>query len=95
MTKSIDYPTYDSIVDILHQKKYNAEEVVVQLAKRHPKVFLDIIEHYEPDWKTEVRAIHNSNNKIECIKLCRELTGWSLATAKAAIEENFNFILPR
>lgn len=83
---------FKKVIDAIEEKRYNESEVVKNLAKEYPEIFLEMIQDSEEDWIKEVRKVHRGNNKVECITLCRNISGMGLKQAKEAVERDFEFV---
>ena len=64
-----------------------SREILIQVAKTHPKAVVQAAELLSDDWSAKLRKkIREGSQKIPLIKLCRELTGFSLNEAKKQVE---------
>lgn len=81
-TRKMNY--YAKAIEIVTSNREDWHEIVVNIAKRHPKLVVEATQ--QPDWKPQARGLVASGNKIAAIKLCRSATGYGLREAKEAVE---------
>jgi len=86
---------YSEVLDFLFfDKEINYADLVVQIAKKHPKIVMDAVNlqrdiSHNDSWQKKAREILASDNpgsKISAIKLCRNETGAGLKEAKELVE---------
>lgn len=87
----LDYTTLCSMVDLLATKDYDADAMVLQLAKTDPKLFCALAKISRPvpvvAWHALV--LHNiaTAQYVAAIKELRVATGWGLKEAKDVTDE--------
>jgi ribosomal protein L7/L12 len=62
-----------------------AFDVVIEMAKKCPEQMQDL-ECMGSSWVNKVKNLAISGEKVEAIKLCRSMTGWSLDRAKDYVD---------
>lgn len=73
-------------IDIIANHKEMNKDLIIQIAKDRPSAVVNAFNVLVPtEWIAEVKKLL-PENKIQAIKLCRELTGWGLMEAKKAVE---------
>jgi len=75
---------YAKAIDILTQPDVDYRTMLIEIAKRHPKVVCEV--GVFERWERECLPLIHNEQKIGAIKLCRELTGVPLKEAKDAVE---------
>jgi len=71
---------YSEAMDII-EKNQNWREIVVTIAKKHPKMVVDATPKQPLSWQDQCRAIRDNDSLVKSVKLCRELTGMALKEA--------------
>lgn len=93
---------YKHAIDILGNiESVNQKEFLVVIARQNPKAFVQAYDVVRPESrkKAEEEKIYHEiynhtydgDNKIQCIKKYRELTGKDLKSAKEWVEDRFAF----
>lgn len=73
-------------IDIIANHKEMNNDLIIQIAKDRPSAVVNAFNVLVPtEWIDEVKKLL-PENKIQAIKLCRELTGWGLKESKKAVE---------
>ena len=75
---------YAQAIDIITDPETDFRELVIQIAKKHPKVVATLGRF--KSWETQCLPLIRADKKIGAIKVCRDLTGWPLKEAKEAVE---------
>jgi hypothetical protein len=75
---------YARAIDVIIDPETDFRAMVIEIAKRHPKVVCDVAV-FSP-WEKQCLPFIHADKKIHAIKLCRELTGWTLTESKEAVE---------
>jgi ribosomal protein L7/L12 len=80
----MDY--HKEAIDILEIHRGLRDQLIIQIAKDRPSAIVKAFKaiHVAP-WVNNVKPLL-PENKIQAIKLCKELTGMGLKEAKAAVE---------
>ncbi|HWT01147.1 MAG TPA: ribosomal protein L7/L12 [Pyrinomonadaceae bacterium] len=75
---------YAQAISIITDSNTDFRKLVLEIAKSHPKIIVDaVLKH---GWQAEARLLIQAGQKIDAIRLCRNLTGLSLKEAKDAVE---------
>ena len=89
------FGNYKQIIDILsgNTEDIDWKGICINVAKEHPDIFIKCLKKVDDikrkTWETEVIELSKKgDNKIECIKRCRTLSGMGLAESKMWVEEN-------
>lgn len=92
---------YKKVIDLIINDEVDWKKLCIQIAKEHPDIFVKCIEANKEEpkelsWEAQVKqyAKSNPNKKINCIKLCRQLTNWGLAEAKNWVDNNCDYRPP-
>jgi len=75
---------YARAIDIVTDPETNFRDLVIEIAKRHPKIVATLGQ--VKSWEKQCLPLIHAEQKIEAIKLCRNLTGMPLKEAKDAVE---------
>ena len=75
---------YARAIDIVTNPETDFRGMVIEIAKRHPKAVCEVAT-FVP-WEKECLPLIHSEQKIQAIKVCRNLTGLPLKEAKDAVE---------
>lgn len=77
---------YSRAIDLLLSDQVDYKQVVVELAKKHPTIFVRLVDGSSPvtrpRWHRRVNSLIQSVRKIDAIRLIREETGLGLREAK-------------
>lgn len=77
---------YANAIDILMGGKFDSKAIVIELAKAHPALFVELHgKCYSPhaDLEDAVKGVYLvTRSKVEAIRKCRQLTGMGLKEAK-------------
>lgn len=83
---------YAQAIDIL-ESDINFRKLVVQIAKKHPKAVVDAYQlvalgGFTPgSWEVRALPLIKAGKKLEAIKVCKTVTGETLAKAKEMVEQ--------
>lgn len=77
---------YAEVVELC-SKEQDWKAIAINVAKKHPKIFLDAAAANFVSWETEARELYLGQGElVKAIKYCRSMTGMSLKDAKEAVE---------
>jgi len=76
---------YAKVIELIAVEQ-NWKDIVIQIAKKHPKIVADAVYSVSTDWKTQAAAFMADGEKVKAIKLCRSMTGMALLEARDAVE---------
>lgn len=74
---------YARAIDIITNPETDFRTMVIEIAKRHPKAVCEVAV-FTP-WEKECLPLIHAGEKIQAIKVCRNLTGMPLKEAKDAV----------
>ena len=79
---------YAKAIDILMADNYSKSDVIIEIAKSHPVVFVSAVEKTKSriNWEIAAKEFIRRDNFVEAIKHCRNITGMTLVDAKNACE---------
>lgn len=78
---------YPAVIEALMNGELNYRSVVIEIAKKHPKIVLAAIKDLSQlPWMKDIDELLRQDRKIDAIKLWRSEEGIGLKEAKDAVE---------
>lgn len=81
---TISSELHSTVINFLFQEDVNYRDIVIEIAKKHPEVLVEIISSKKKviySWHQTVVAYIKENRRVEAVKLVREKLGYSLKEA--------------
>lgn len=76
---------YEAAINVI-TSDYDWKALCVEIAKKKPAIIVKAAKAISLDWKKGAREYLADGQKIQAIKHCRNITGWSLVEAKNAVD---------
>ncbi len=80
---------YASAIGIICDSNTNFRDLCCEIAKKNPAALVQAyarLQSSDDYWRKECIELMRANRKIDAIKLCRNMTGKSLADSKFLVE---------